>query len=75
MLSHQQLEHFTAQGYLFIDNAVSADLFDPLRQATARVTARTRRGDWPYKCDAGNGDIWGVSHPLPQNGRILQDDR
>jgi len=64
MLSQQQLEHFAAQGYLLIDSAVSPDLFDPLRQATARVTARTRRGEWPYKRDAGDGDIWGVSHLL-----------
>ena len=64
MLTREQRQHFKEQGYLIIDHAVPADLFEPLRQATARVTARTRQGRWPYKRDAGNADIWGVSHLL-----------
>ena len=36
----------------------------PLRAATARVTARTRAGEWPHKRRASDDDIWGVSHLL-----------
>ncbi len=64
MLTHDQLAHFREQGYLVIGHAVPPDLFESLRQATARVTARTRQGDWPHNRDAGDGDIWGVSHLL-----------
>lgn len=64
MLTHVQLQHFKDQGYLIIDNAVPKGMLKPLREATDRVTKKTRQGVWPYKRDAGGGDIWGVSHLL-----------
>ncbi|MBI4530360.1 MAG: phytanoyl-CoA dioxygenase family protein [Candidatus Latescibacteria bacterium] len=64
MLTESQIQRFKEQGYLIIDNAIPDGMLEPLREATGRVTEKTRRGEWPYKRDAGDGDIWGVSHLL-----------
>lgn len=63
-LSPAQLEQFHDQGYVIIEQAVEPALLEPLRAATARVTERTRVGEWPHKRRAGDDDIWGVSHLL-----------
>ncbi|MBI4552470.1 MAG: phytanoyl-CoA dioxygenase family protein [Candidatus Latescibacteria bacterium] len=64
MLTSSQLRHYRDHGYLIIERAVPDGLLEPLRTAAGRLTDRTRRGEWPYKRDAGDGDIWGVSHLL-----------
>jgi ectoine hydroxylase-related dioxygenase (phytanoyl-CoA dioxygenase family) len=64
MLTTDQLARYRDQGYLIIDPAVPSDLLEPLRQAARRTTEKTRRGEWPHKRQAGDSDIWGVSHLL-----------
>jgi ectoine hydroxylase-related dioxygenase (phytanoyl-CoA dioxygenase family) len=63
-LTSEQIQHFYTEGYVVVENAVEPDMLRPLREAAARVVAKTRSGAWPYKRDAGDGDIWGVSHLL-----------
>ena len=59
-----QIRDYENSGYTMIDNAIPEGLLEPLRQATARVTEKTRKGEWPHKRRAGEDDIWGVSHLL-----------
>src|SRR5437868_3910285 len=66
-LSPVQLEQFTHDGYLVIEDAVEPPLLEPLRAAAGRVTQKTRSGEWPHNGDAGDGDIWGVNHLLHPN--------
>jgi ectoine hydroxylase-related dioxygenase (phytanoyl-CoA dioxygenase family) len=64
MLTEAQLRQFREDGYVIIDEAVEPSMLEPLRAAAARVTERTRAGEWPHKRKAGEDDIWGVSHLL-----------
>lgn len=64
MLTAEQIRQFHTKGYILIEHAVEPSLLEPLRAAADRVTERTRRGDWPHKREAPDGDIWGVQHLL-----------
>lgn len=64
MLTSSQLQQYRDQGYVLIDPAVPKGMLTPLRAAAARITERTRSGDWPHKRAAGDDDIWGVGHLL-----------
>jgi hypothetical protein len=57
-----QRKKFNQDGFIVIDGAVEPHLLGPLRDATARVTEKTRSGVWPHKRAAGDDDIWGVGH-------------
>src|SRR5947199_10728048 len=61
-LTRAQHEKFNQDGFIVIDGAVEPHLFDPLREATARVTEKTRCGSWPHKRAASDDEIWGVGH-------------
>jgi ectoine hydroxylase-related dioxygenase (phytanoyl-CoA dioxygenase family) len=63
-LTSAELEQFTNNGYVVVEGAVEPHLLEPLRAAAARVTGKTRSGEWPHNGDAGDGDIWGVNHLL-----------
>ncbi|MBI2951345.1 phytanoyl-CoA dioxygenase, partial [bacterium] len=42
MLTPSQLQRFKDQGYVIIEDAVPGGMLGPLREATGRVTERTR---------------------------------
>src|SRR5579885_185546 len=63
-LTPAQLEQFSHESYVIIEEAVEPHLLEALRAAARRVTEKARLGDWPHKGDAGDGDIWGVNHLL-----------
>lgn len=62
---------YDKQGYVVIPGLIPTELDKPLREATERVIARTRSGEWPYRRTVGkqfppfdndNPDSWGVQH-------------
>jgi hypothetical protein len=64
MLTDEQLSQFETDGYVTIEEAVEPRLLEPLRAAAERVTERTRRGEWPHRRGAPEGDVWGVQNLL-----------
>lgn len=63
MITPQQLTHFREQGYVIVEG-VAPGMLSELREASERVVARARRGEWPHVRTCGEGDIWGVSSLL-----------
>ena len=66
MLSAAQIEQFEEEGYVILEQGVAAALYESVRAAAERATARARRGGWsPVRSVAeSGGDIWGVSSLL-----------
>lgn len=62
---------YDEQGYVIVPGLIPAELDKPVREATERVIARTRSGEWPHRRTVGkqfppydnnNPDSWGVQH-------------
>lgn len=65
--------YFTEHGYVKIPNLIPPSLFEPLKEASSRVTEQTRSGNWPHRrvvgrqfppYDLEEPDIWGVQHVM-----------
>jgi hypothetical protein len=64
-------ETFERDGYVVVHGLISPEQMMSLRDASERITAATRAGDWPYRrvvgkqfppFDDANPDSWGVQH-------------
>ena len=64
---------YDERGYVVIPGLVSPEALVTLKEACARVVARTRDGKWPHRrtvgsqfppYDAQNPDSWGVQHVM-----------
>jgi len=62
---------YDKQGYVIVPGLIPTDLERAVREATERVIARTRVGEWPHRRTVGkqfppfdndNPDSWGVQH-------------
>ena len=62
---------FDKQGYVIVHDLTPTDLDRPIREATERVIAKTRSGEWPHRRTVGkqfppynndSPDSWGVQH-------------
>ncbi|KAH8109091.1 hypothetical protein DFH11DRAFT_1861801 [Phellopilus nigrolimitatus] len=66
-------ETFDRSGFVIVDNLIPEGQFTELRDASARVVAKTRSGQWPHRrvvgkqfppFDSDNLDSWGVQHVM-----------
>jgi len=72
---------YDKQGYVIVPALIPAELDQPVREATERVIARTRSGEWPHRRTVGkqfppfdndNPDSWGVQHLMhPDLGKPI----
>ncbi|KAI5122409.1 hypothetical protein M0805_002959 [Coniferiporia weirii] len=62
---------FDRDGFVVVENLIPDDQFAALKDASARVVAKTRTGEWPHRrvvgkqfppFDSDNPDSWGVQH-------------
>jgi len=72
---------YDRQGYVIVPGLIPAELDKPVREATERVIARTRSGEWPHRRTVGkqfppfdnaSPDTWGVQHLMhPELGEPI----
>ena len=72
---------YDEQGYVIVPGLIPAELDKPVREATERVIAKTRSGEWPHRRTVGkqfppydnnNPDSWGVQHLMhPELGETI----
>ena len=87
MLSKEQLRDYCDLGFCIVDEGCPPAMLEPLREATARVIAKSRALEWPNprwcrRQDGGpiegrpnSDDIWGASdllHPALAEPIFLQ---
>jgi len=71
MIADDTKSVYDKQGYVVVPGLIPPELEKPVREATERVIARTRAGEWPHRRTVGkqfppfdndNPDSWGVQH-------------
>ena len=71
MIADDTKSVYDKQGYLIVPGLIPPDLEELVREATERVIAKTRAGEWPHRRTVGkqfppfdnsNPDSWGVQH-------------